>query len=259
MLMGWGWGVPAWSDLPSVQLDLLLHGREATLAIRAEATIKTDDTNQVAIFHDSNEWQYMEGYPLSSTLTLDALPIYPGLANTRSWDSNANSALMSQSMVPQGLALSDDWVFASAYDGNHDVNSVLYLIDRATGELARTVVLVGQPHAGGVAWDEDHGRVWVCSRRNDQAQLVGIKLDELLARDADDASPITYDTTCIVDGPKRASFVEYFQGSLYVGYFDSKKNGRLYRYLLDEEGKLVQEQRLLQQMSFRLYLCRRCL
>lgn len=237
-LFVWNWGMPEWKDIPSVRLDLLLNGSNASLSVKGEADIKLDFTTQNEVFHESNQLDLMSRYPLTEKLSLTDLVVIPGLSNTLSYDHVTRGTAMSHNMVPQGVAVSDKWIFLSSYDGDKTVNSVVYMIDRASGALEKAVILDGQPHAGGLAFDPTSNTLWVCTRRSKKAELSSIKLSALEAYDESSGKAIDYDSNVIINGPKRASFVEYYDGSLYVGFFNAKDIGQLYRYQLTEDGRL---------------------
>ena len=102
--------------------------------------------------------------------------VIPGLKNTRTLltEKGATQA-MCTSMTPQGLAVTEDYVLVSAYCSTYKHNSVIYVIDKETHNFIKEVVLPGQPHAGGLAYDPDHKILWYSSNINGIAQAVSIK------------------------------------------------------------------------------------
>ncbi|MEE1045771.1 MAG: hypothetical protein U0L51_09870 [Olegusella sp.] len=232
------WRFPERRDLPSVRLDVMLHGNKASKSIRAEVTLPANETTQIKIFHDTNLRQLLSVFPLTSGLDIDALQVLPGLANTLSWQTAGKVPSVSRTMVPQGLAVSTNWIFVSAYDSSYEANSVIYMIDRATGVLAKTIVLQGQPHVGGLAYDIRYDRLWICGQRGGKAELMVVSLRKLEAYPSDATNPLVYDERVVLAQPRRASFVSYHDGSIYVGVFYADKKSRLYRYKLTWSGEL---------------------
>ena len=110
--------------------------------------------------------------------------VIPGLKNTRTLltEKGATQA-MCTSMTPQGLAVTEDYVLVSAYCSTYKHNSVIYVIDKETHNFIKEVVLPGQPHAGGLAYDPDHKILWYSSNINGIAQAVSIKMDIIEAYD----------------------------------------------------------------------------
>lgn len=241
MVISWHWRIPDWQDLPSARLNVLFHGGRATPSIETAATATASDTTQIPIFQELYERELLHKFPPSRTLTLDQLALLPGLAHTKSFDVWEGTPAMSRHMVPQGIALSDEWIFISAYDGAYQANSVLYMIDKHTGKLAKTIVLPGQPHAGGLAYDPRVDRLWIATHKGKAAHLASVNLARLIAYKPEDNKPLVYDTQQRIASPPRASFVEYEAGSLYVGYFDVAGPGMLCRYRLTWGGELLEE------------------
>ena len=197
------WRFPERRDLPSVRLDVMLHGNKASKSIRAEVTLPANETTQIKIFHDTNLRQLLSVFPLTSGLDIDALQVLPGLANTLSWQTAGKVPSVSRTMVPQGLAVSTNWIFVSAYDSSYEANSVIYMIDRATGVLAKTVVLQGQPHVGGLAYDIRYDRLWICGQRGGKAELMVVSLRKLEAYPSDATNPLVYDERVVLAQPRR--------------------------------------------------------
>lgn len=241
MVFHWHWRFPDWQDLPSARLNLFLNGGPVRVSLEAGTDADAKETTQIPIFQELYERELLNKFAPSRKLVLDELSLMPGLAHTRSFDAWDGSPAMSRHMVPQGVAVSDKWIFVSAYDGAYQTNSVLYMIDKATGKLAKTIVLEGQPHVGGLAYDNTVDRLWIATHKGKAAQLASVSLKQLEAYKAEDNKLLEYDTQISIASPKRASFVEYFEGSLYVGYFDVAGPGILCRYRLTWGGELLGE------------------
>ena len=78
--------------------------------------------------------------------------VIPGMKSSLSVDREGRPDTCLE-MTPQGLAVTEDYLFISAYCHEKEHNSVLYMIDRRTHDFIKTIVLGGQPHAGSVCWD----------------------------------------------------------------------------------------------------------
>ena len=63
------WRFPERRDLPSVRLDVMLHGNKASKSIRAEVTLPANETTQIKIFHDTNLRQLLSVFPLTEAQT----------------------------------------------------------------------------------------------------------------------------------------------------------------------------------------------
>ena len=102
------------------------------------------------------------------------------------------------------------------------------------------MILPGQPHVGGLAYDPKHKLLWYSSNINGIAQAVSIKMDTIEAYDYDD-SHLPVETFQIVSlyGIVRDSFMTFYEGCLYVGCFEKYNESVIARYGVDEEGKLI--------------------
>ena len=242
LLIQFRWEFPKLQDLPSAEFRQLFGQSSSSDAIRRSAQEDNTSTTQTRIFYNYNEKELLARYQLSSTLDLDSLAVIPGLASTLSFNSWGGTPTVSHAMVSQGIAVSDAWIFISAYDGNYVANSVIYMISRSDGKLQKTIILQGQPHVGGLAYDNRNDRLWIATRKDKKAQLVGISLRKLKSYPNGSTNPITYDFEVSLPKLKRASFIEYYGGSLYVGFFATASNGVMYRFKLTSLGRLTEQE-----------------
>ena len=65
------WRFPERRDLPSIRLDVMLHGNRASKSIRAEVALPASKTTQIKIFHDTNLRQLLSVFPETSALDID--------------------------------------------------------------------------------------------------------------------------------------------------------------------------------------------
>ena len=80
--------------------------------------------------------------------------IIPGLKATRTLlTSEGDMPAMCTTMTPQGLAVTEDYVFVSAYCHAKKHNSVIYMINKESHRFIKEIILPGQPHVGGLAYD----------------------------------------------------------------------------------------------------------
>lgn len=168
--------------------------------------------------------------------------VIPGLKYTRTLltEEGPQSAVCS-SMTPQGVAVTEEYVLVSAYCRTGKHNSVIYVLNKETHRFLKELVLPGKPHAGGVAYDPDHERIWYSAHDQGIAQAVCFSLDTLKEYNfAKEHLPISVQSVFLY-GVIRDSFLTYRDGSLYVGYFSRFSEGTLARYEIDDEGNLATE------------------
>ncbi len=168
----------------------------------------------------------------------------PGLENTV-----ISSEECCNAMTPQGLCVSDEFIFISAYCGikrykkdleeninfgknkekfdaeeNHEVhNSVIYILDRETGAYLKTLVLPDDNHVGGLATD---GKNLFIAMSTDKQVSVITSAQIALAMQIKSLTVKAY-YELSADCDCTASFVTYHNGILWVGVFNEKADGEL--------------------------------
>lgn len=183
-----------------------------------------------------------------SLITEDYFAI-PGLENTELIDGNCNC------MTPQGLCVTEEFVFISAYcnvknykadleknlkygdnedkfaaEENHvKHNSVIYILSSESGELLKTLVLPDSNHVGGLASDGEN--LFVAKSTDKQVSIITSKqIDKAMGSKSMTVSA-EYDVS--LDCDCTASFVTYYDGILWVGVFNEKENGELNGFTVD--------------------------
>ena len=145
--------------------------------------------------------------------------------------------------VPQGIAMDDNYVYISSYDGIKDYlsdlgksneqiqvhNSVIYVL-RLNDELRKykTIVLPDTNHVGGLTCL--NGQLWISLSTGNSSGQKLVYLDtqtihDQLNWDNDDEYVVDhYDGENKINGVTSASFVTSFNDDLYVGTFNSSSN-----------------------------------
>lgn len=143
-------------------------------------------------------------------------------------------------MTPQGVTVDSEHMYISAYCGQHEHYSVLYVLDKATGEYQKTIVLGGNSHAGGIAYVEQAGGLWITTNKSSvkgDGELSLITMADIEAYDLEtDLKPIEYTKRVDLDETKAASSLAYYNGYLIVGHFEEEGLGKAVCYKLDENG-----------------------
>ncbi|MDO5336003.1 MAG: hypothetical protein Q4E89_00885 [Eubacteriales bacterium] len=169
--------------------------------------------------------------------------VIPGLTSTRTLEIAEGGQIAScSSMTPQGITVTEEYVLISAYCKTKKHNSVIYVLNKKNHRFIKTLVLPGRPHAGGLAYDSIHGRIWYSSHDQGIAQAVSIQLEALKKYHFErEQLPIEVEYTYLY-GVIRDSFLTFYDNSLYVGYFSGTGAGTLVRYEVNDTGGLVTEE-----------------
>lgn len=171
----------------------------------------------------------------------EGMYVIPGLRNTETLNL-ANEQLDDCGMMtPQGVTVAGRYLLISAYCHDAKHHSVLYVLDRYSHEYLKTIVLKGRPHVGGIAYDPQTQKLWVCGEREQHAEIFAIDLARITSYQFSEAStyrPITYSDQFELPEIRRASTIAYHENSLYIGHFTDEGAGVLEQYELNERGEL---------------------
>ncbi len=191
-----------------------------------------------------------------SMISEEYFPI-PGLESTDVSGENCSC------MTPQGLCVTEDYVFVSAYcsvekyktelqenigygnnadklaeEENHEKhNSVIYIIDRESGEYIKNMALSDANHVGGLATDGEN--IFIAKSTDEQISVITSEQIELVMATKSLSVDVEYDYT--VDCSCTASFVTYHDDLLWVGVFNEKENGSLNAFSFDDKNFKLSE------------------
>lgn len=149
-----------------------------------------------------------------------------------------NESVDCPSMTPQGLTLTEKYLLISAYCHDHRHNSVIYVLDRITGLRIKTIVLPDLPHAGGLAYDPRHQKIWISNSAGKHAAVTAILLEDV-EKYTEGAGPIAYQQKFTLKELPRASAITYDHGFLVVALFALNTVGKVVCYPIDDHGDLT--------------------
>lgn len=181
--------------------------------------------------------QYPEFYQTianhNGTLTANNLIGVPGLGGARSvgktkqWQYTTN-------MTPQSLTLNDKYIFVSAYDHTHQLNSVLFVIDRKTHQRIKTIALPTRAHVGGITIDDRTQTLYLSDDSQGVTKLGRIQLSRL-TKSKKDQILTRFDDVMTLADIKTAATIEYYQNAIWVGTFSANKNGLIQRFPINRK------------------------
>lgn len=169
---------------------------------------------------------------------LEKTIVVPGMRATEALQSGFAVKTMCTSMTPQGMCVTEKYIFISAYCATHRHNSTLYMIDKKTGKLIKTIALGTRAHVGGVAYDPEHKIVWVSGGTKGTAKAIGYTLDSLVNYKINRRRPAEAEFNYTLATIERNSYMTYADHALYIGYFSPDGLSELERFNLTKEGGL---------------------
>lgn len=163
--------------------------------------------------------------------------IIPGLLSTRSYDFKTKKYDTATAMTPQGIAVAGKYILLTAYDGDHVHASVIYVLNKKTGKYIKTIQVPRRPHLGGIAYDPIAKNIWVTSSVGKSSALASFSLKKLKAYKIGSRIPIKYDHQIAIPAVEKASTVTYYDGQLFVGFFNMYGRGKVAAYTIARSGK----------------------
>lgn len=173
------------------------------------------------LLHDDDFHDMMDSFPImqrSMDLSVPIPGLYGAYGLRRSSSEAAYELVLSKGFTPQGLALSDDQVFVSAYDHKHKLNSVVFVFDYS-GAFVKTISLRNKAHVGGIGYDQEARVLWIGDSRDGRAAISGILQDAIDTYDIHALAPIEYAVSYIVDSLEGVSTLDFHGDLLWASYF----------------------------------------
>lgn len=162
--------------------------------------------------------------------------LIPGLNATRTMRAGTDD--ICTNMVPQSVCVVEDYLLIGAYCHTRKHYSVIYVLDKYTGAYVKTIVLPGRHHVGGIAYDKIHQRIWVSCYQK-RAQANSFTLSQLRAYNYRYARrPIGFTEIEDLYTIPRDSFMAYYNGYLYIGYFQVSNDSILQKFKIAADGSL---------------------
>lgn len=189
-------------------------------------------STQAKIFADKAAFEKSTAYTkidfFKNNVNFKKSPVIPGLANTNV------GGFSSTSMCPQGITFAGDYLLMTAYDIAKEEQSVIYCMNKKTGELLTTLILPTNAHVGGITYDGKN--VWV---------TTGTRISALWYSDIKDAArsgkpyaEVSFHSVCKVG--ISASYITYYNNKLWVGSYDELSTTKLYNFYVDDFGTYME-------------------
>ena len=188
--------------------------------------------------YDKEFAETLVSYPDLKKITGQASFPLPGLESTVIGDETCND------MIPQGICTTEKYILISAYCGEKEHTSVIYIMDKPTYAYLSTIVLnyeegssEASKHVGGIAYDGEN--IWVA--RSTMKALSRFSASQLDAAVASFNASYEVDFEETIDCGCTASFVTSFRNNLWVGVFSESdpEVSKIYELVInkDDSGK----------------------
>lgn len=214
---------------------------------RPKEKLAKDGTNTSPAWHNFSNYQkaLREKYSFINKVSNYVPPrtwdgkdfVLPGLLATKSYDFKTKKVNTATAMTPQGITTAGKYILLTAYDGEHEHASVVYVLDKKTGKYLKTIQVAGRPHLGGIAYDPVAKNIWVTGSMGKSSALAAFSIAELKSYKAGSQIPIKYKYQIAIPAVEKASTVTYYDGQLFVGFFNMYGRGKVAAYTIARSGK----------------------
>ncbi len=214
---------------------------------RPKEKLAKDGTNTSPAWHNFSNYQkaLREKYSFINKVSNYVPPrtwdgkdfVLPGLLATKSYDFKTKKVNTATAMTPQGITIAGKYILLTAYDGEHKHASVVYVLDKKTGKYLKTIQVAGRPHLGGIAYDPVAKNIWVTGSMGRSSALAAFSMAELKSYKAGSQIPIKYKYQIAIPAVEKASTVTYYDGQLFVGFFNMYGRGKVAAYTIARSGK----------------------
>lgn len=164
----------------------------------------------------------MSGYPVIRDAFSNAVNV-PGLYGAYGLAAAKDGYVLARSdgFTPQGLALSEEFVFISAYDHDRQLNSVIFILD-LDGRFIKTISLDNKAHVGGIGYDSERGVLWVGDRREGRAVISAVEQEVIDSYDIESKQPVEYGLSFYIDSLPATSSLSFSEDVLWAGNFSNE-------------------------------------
>lgn len=190
--------------------------------------------------------RYPDLYKAFKKTTLDPMTFsIPGLFKTQTLETDSKKLDDCYDITPQGLAVTENHIFISAYCYSHEHHSVIFMLDKKENDPPKTMVLKDRTHAGGLVYDKNRQCLWVCSAAKNHGRVSAILKDDILNYQyMPNSEIIPYYHSINFPTIPQASFITIKENSLFTGTFDKTKDGVVIKKTFEKEEDFTNDDNL---------------
>ena len=209
---------------------------------REPRTRRTETNREAAVYRSEKTMKQMMsiGFP-SLASRIKRTYVVPGMKATKTLLGEFRASTMCTSMTPQGMCVTEDYLFISAYCHTMKHSSVFYMMAREDGRLIKTIPLGMLAHVGGMAYDPENRIVWVSGGTLGAAKAVGYRLEDLEAYEEDSRAPAAAVYNYTLATMTKNSYMSYWENMLVIGIFSLRGLSEVSWFDLTEEGGLYSQ------------------
>ena len=160
----------------------------------------------------------------------------PGLVTT--YVRGTGNVQAYNSYIPQGICKAGDYILITAYDGNENAKSVIYVLNQDASYLESTITLPHKYHVGGIAFDGS--KVWLTGNtsdkylKNNRPFVQYFSYAKLQEKAGSNVAKLNSNELSVqIPIKNKPSFLECASGKLWVGTYitnNATNKGYIYGY-----------------------------
>ncbi len=163
--------------------------------------------------------------------------VIPGLRGAWSINHETKKPAFGNDWVPQGLTQSNDFYYISVYDGDHQLNSLIFQVDKKTKKYVKTLILNSKAHVGGITYDNTHERLIYSDDTNESGGFGYISKEEIDNYQAEKRQQPISSERIEWRLAVRTSAITLYKNQMVVAKYGKDENDRsIISIPLDEEG-----------------------
>lgn len=137
--------------------------------------------------------------------------------------------------ILQGICIVDNYILLTAYDENHNNNSIVYVLNNY--KIVNICELYNNAHVGGIAYDSNHDLIWITDKKGtissyNKSDILKNKSAEPIFKRIDVSSGLVN-----VYGNLACAYICINNDKLYVGNYANKKP-ILKEYPIEKDGTI---------------------
>ncbi|MFC4652818.1 hypothetical protein ACFO26_07830 [Lactococcus nasutitermitis] len=140
--------------------------QEVTLAKNLSSNQVPKWTASTSPLMNQKDWEnkVLHHHIKKGTTVKDA--VIPGLRGAWSINPKTGKAAYASKWTPQGITQTDKYTLISAYDGNHQLDSLIFVLNKKTERYVKSLIIPAVSHLGGLAYDPVRKNIWLSNDTN---------------------------------------------------------------------------------------------
>ena len=139
--------------------------------------------------------------------------------------------------IPQGLAVVNENIYITAYDGKKKKNSVIFEINKDNSY--RIITLDTKAHVGGITFDTKNNLFWICDTNG---TISSYSYEDIINKNNVWAKTkkLNVNNNDLINhkGQSAVAYITFYNDCLFVGNYSNNNNGILKSFNITDDGNI---------------------